>query len=80
MTLPKWNERWEKPDLLKGKRGWALPDYITIAVAIVLVVISFGLSVLTNQKIRDSASRVHYLNEQQERQLGEQFSLSATQS
>jgi hypothetical protein len=34
MTLPRWNDDWEKPDPLRGKRGWACLQYINMGIAV----------------------------------------------
>jgi hypothetical protein len=42
MALPPWNCEWEKPGPLRGRRGWALPHYINLAIAALLAAISVG--------------------------------------
>jgi hypothetical protein len=53
MALPTWNADWEKPDPLRGKPGWTFPDYVNIAIAVVLVVIATGLVMPPVLKARD---------------------------
>jgi hypothetical protein len=69
MTLPRWNDDWEKPDPLRGKRGWTGPDYVNISVAVGLVVIAFGLLVPALARIHDTESRERRINTQREREL-----------
>lgn len=43
MTLPKWNDEWEKPDPLRGRRGWQRHHYATACVAAILFAVSLTL-------------------------------------
>lgn len=58
MTLPSWNDEWEKPDRLKGKRGWTLPDYVNIGVAAFIVANAFALVVPAVARGRETESFV----------------------
>ena len=69
MTLPRWNDEWEKPDLLRGKRGWTFPDYINIGVAIVLVVTTFSFFLPAVLKIQEAEFRIRRLNEWREQEF-----------
>jgi hypothetical protein len=54
MTIPKWNEEWEKPDPLRGKRGWCRHQYATAGGAAVLLIAAFGLLVPAVPKARET--------------------------
>jgi hypothetical protein len=69
MTLPKWNDDWEKPDPLRGKRGWTCPDYVNIGVALGLVVTALSLLAPAVARVRDTDSRVRCINALRERAL-----------
>jgi hypothetical protein len=71
MAFPKWHEHWEKPDLLRGKRGWTCPDYVNIGVALVLAAVAFGLFSPANLKVRATDSRTRWENTRRERALTE---------
>ncbi len=61
MALPGWNREWEKPDLLRGKRGWSLAHYLTVGVAVILLVPALGLLVPAVVKVRDREQRLDRL-------------------
>jgi hypothetical protein len=70
MTLPVWNNDWEKPDRLRGKHGWTCPDYVNISAAVVLVVTALGLLVPAVPRAKDTDARVWTLDVLRKRQLG----------
>ena len=43
MTFRKWNSEWEKPDPLRGARGWCQHHYAAIGVAMALLLAVFAL-------------------------------------
>ena len=65
-TLPMWNDECERPDLLRGKRGWTLVDYFNIGVAVCLVVITLGLLMPAITSVRETACRTRNINAQRE--------------
>jgi hypothetical protein len=69
MTLPMWNSDWEKPDPLRGKRGWTFPDYVNIGIGVGFVVAALGFLALAVAKARDADSQVRWLNVQREQEL-----------
>jgi hypothetical protein len=69
MTIPVWNSDWEKPDPLRGKRGWTLPDYVNIGVAVGLVVVASGLLLPAAARSRVTDSRLRWVNADREQQL-----------
>jgi len=67
--LPTWNEVWEKPDPLRGRRGWTWPDYANIGVAVFLTVATFALLMPRVIGIREADGRIQRINKQRELEL-----------
>ncbi|OWK45189.1 hypothetical protein [Fimbriiglobus ruber] len=64
MTLPKWNNDWEKPDPLRGQRGWSRHHYATVFVAAVVLAIAFGLVMPVVVKLRRQEQEMDRLYEE----------------
>jgi hypothetical protein len=43
MSIPQWNSEWEKPDPLRGARGWSGHHYATVGAAVALLITSVGM-------------------------------------
>jgi hypothetical protein len=43
MAVPAWNDEWERPDPLQGRRGWARHHYANGLVVAVLVILALGM-------------------------------------
>ena len=69
MTLPMWNTDRERPDLLRGKRGWTVPDYVNIGIGVCLVVVALGLLVPAVARIRETDSWANRTNGQREHEF-----------
>jgi hypothetical protein len=61
-SLPQWHEDWESPDPLRGKKGWEVRDYINIAVAVCLVLMSITLLVPAISMAREVERRTMVLH------------------
>jgi hypothetical protein len=70
MPLPAWNDDWEKPNLLRGRRGWAWSHYASLGVGAALAAVALGLSVPAVGRVRESDSRVRTIDEVRQWQLG----------
>lgn len=71
MTLPKWNSEWEKPDPLRGRRGWALQHYATAGVSVLLAVIVLSWAVLAFARAHRHAQEL----KRQHEERGDPFKL-----
>ena len=58
MSLPTWNDAWERPDPLRGGKGWAVHHYINVAAAAALTALVFGVTVPALVGVRGSHSWV----------------------
>jgi hypothetical protein len=67
MVLPTWNSAWEKPDPLRGRKGWAGPHYASVTVAAVIAALALGISMPAVVKVREAESRVRRIDVQRER-------------
>jgi TRAP-type C4-dicarboxylate transport system permease small subunit len=65
-SLPRWNEIWESPDPLRGKKGWEVRDYVNIAVAFGFVLMSILLLIPAISVARESQSRIIALDQLRE--------------
>jgi len=70
MSLPPWDDDWEKPNPLRCKGGWARPHYASIGVAAVLVATALGVSAPAVARVRDEDSRVRRIDEYRQQKLG----------
>lgn len=43
MTFRKWNSEWEKPDPLRGRRGWSRHHYAAVGVAAAVLLAAFAV-------------------------------------
>ena len=64
MTLPKWNVEWEKPDPLRGKRGWSRHHYVTVGGAVLLLVAALGFLPPPVAKVRSAEQRLDQVGKQ----------------
>jgi hypothetical protein len=62
VSLPTWNIAWEKPDPLRGRRGWAYPHYVSAMVAVTMSAITFGLMVPALGNARAESVRVRTID------------------
>lgn len=71
VTLPKWNNEWEKPDPLRGARGWCRHHYATVVVAAGLLVTATGLGLPAVIKARREAQKLEAIPEQMREAVAE---------
>jgi|HubBroStandDraft_6_1064221.scaffolds.fasta_scaffold609641_1 hypothetical protein len=45
MSLPTWDDEWERPDPLRGGKGWARHHYADVVVGAALAILALGLTV-----------------------------------
>jgi len=64
MTIPEWNTEWEKPDPLRGKRGWSGGHYVSVGIAVILFVAALSLLVPAVVKARGNRDELVRINEQ----------------
>jgi hypothetical protein len=69
MSLPSWNDDWQKSDPLRGKRGWACPHYADIGAVLLVLTMSFGLVLPVVARTREAESLVRRADEQRSRTL-----------
>jgi len=69
MNMPMWNHAWERPDPLRGKRGWVCADYVNIGVTLGLVILAVGLLALVNARLRYGDLQMKRFDEVREQQL-----------
>jgi hypothetical protein len=69
MSLPTWNDTWEKPNPMRGRRGWAGHHYADVAVAAVMVALALGVSLPAVVKVREVESRIRRSDVQREREF-----------
>jgi hypothetical protein len=58
MTLPPWNNEWEKPDPLGGRQGWGRHHYAAVGVAVALFVTAFGVVVPAVMRARQTEAEL----------------------
>jgi Flp pilus assembly protein TadB len=64
MALPKWNSEWEKPDPLRGARGWSRHHYVSVSIAVILAVTALGLLMPAVAKARHKKHQLDRIYEQ----------------
>jgi hypothetical protein len=42
VTLPRWNDEWEKPDPLRNREGWARHHFAAVGVAALVLVVTWA--------------------------------------
>ena len=66
MSLPRWNTEWEKPDPLRGGRGWARHHYVSAGTAAILVFLALGTFVSAAAKAHRKAGELRRYYEQRQ--------------
>lgn len=57
--VAKWNSEWEKPDPLRGKRGWSQRHYTAVGVSVILFVIAVGVSAPAIERARQKEQELN---------------------
>ena len=73
LPMPVWNDDWEKPDPLRGKRGWTSPDYFNLGIAAVLIVTALGLLPPAVAIVRETDRRARWMNMLREEEVSRHF-------
>jgi hypothetical protein len=63
MTYSKWNSEWERPDPLRGKRGWNGRNYIIVTISVILSMIASGLIIPAIAKVSQDGAQKDFQNQ-----------------
>lgn len=70
MSIPKWNSEWERPDPLRGARGWVRHHFASVGVAAILICCVLGLLVPAVTNARRKQYELDRANEQLQAAFG----------
>ena len=66
MDIPQWNNEWDPPDPLKGRRGWSAHRYVSAGILALLA--AFSVVLMTPYFVLPALARRHRQEAELDRQ------------